>query len=363
MSGRLKVWTTSTAAVDFHCGPDCPQGGWTGPNAAVWSPDGTRIARPYDDGSVRVWDVGSGAEIARTHRGSGTEGLAVNHVAWSPAGGRLLTGAGDGGVEIWDATTGACLLALEGHGSVAEDGFWSLNHVVCGVAWSPDGRRALTCGRDRRAVVWDTETGEALRIYAGREYHWGAWSPDSTRIALVDMFGYGGPARIWDVETGDALVTLLSDDFAHGSSAVDWSPDGTQIVTFSLDDVGRVWDAESGTLQGTFKTRGFCVLAQWSPSGRRILCGGDNGVRVWDATTLRQVAAYPAGTGAGSNCGTWSPDGTAIAIGRPDGDVRVSPAWESLEDLVAYAKEHCVLRELTAEERVRFGLPPMEPSP
>ena len=31
--------------------------------------------------------------------------------------------------------------------------------------------------------------------------------------------------------------------------------------------------------------------------------------------------------------------------------------WSSTEALVAYAQECCVRRELTAEERVQFGLP------
>jgi hypothetical protein len=55
---------------------------------------------------------------------------------------------------------------------------------------------------------------------------------------------------------------------------------------------------------------------------------------------------------------SWSPDGTAIAIGYFDGDLKVYPAWQSLEELVAYAKDCCVLRHLTPEERTQFGLPP-----
>jgi WD40 repeat protein len=278
----------------------------------------------------------------------------VNFLAWSPDGQRILTGAADGGVEIWDSASGECLLNLAGHGDATQDPVWSLNHVVTGVAWSPDGRRALTCGRDRRAVIWDTATGEALTVFTGQEFFWGAWSPDGTRVVLVDQFSYRGPVRIWNAQTGEPLLSLLPDDFGYGTSAVAWSPDGARIVTFSLDEVGRLWDAETGALCGTFVAESFSLVAQWSPSGARFLVGGSCGVRVWDAATLQQVATYPAGKGTSS--GSWSPDGTAIAIGYTNGDLKVYPAWESLEDLVAYAKEHCVLRDLTPEERVRFGL-------
>jgi len=76
---------------------------------------------------------------------------------------------------------------------------------------------------------------------------------------------------------------------------------------------------------------------------------------VWDAATLERVGFYPAmGREATAS---WSPDGTAIAISYLNGDLKVYPAWESLEDLVAYAKAHCVLRDLTPEERAQFGLP------
>ena len=34
--------------------------------------------------------------------------------------------------------------------------------------------------------------------------------------------------------------------------------------------------------------------------------------------------------------------------------------WQSTEDLIEYAYECCVWRELTAEERVQFGLPEKE---
>jgi hypothetical protein len=35
----------------------------------------------------------------------------------------------------------------------------------------------------------------------------------------------------------------------------------------------------------------------------------------------------------------------------------VRHAWQSTEDLIAYARECCVMRELTPEERQQFGLP------
>jgi len=96
------------------------------------------------------------------------------------------------------------------------------------------------------------------------------------------------------------------------------------------------------------------MSAEWSPSGERFLVGSLSGVHVWDAASLQKIITYPAGN---KLWGSWSPDGTAIALAYANQDLRVFPAWQSLEELVAYAKEHCVLRDLTAEERAQFGLP------
>jgi hypothetical protein len=53
----------------------------------------------------------------------------------------------------------------------------------------------------------------------------------------------------------------------------------------------------------------------------------------------------------------WSPDGKhVIAAGNATEPV-IRRAWQSTEELMAYARENCVLRELTPEERAQFGLP------
>jgi hypothetical protein len=53
----------------------------------------------------------------------------------------------------------------------------------------------------------------------------------------------------------------------------------------------------------------------------------------------------------------WSPDGQyVVASGGFEVPV-IRRAWQSTEELIAHAKECCVTRELTPEERVQFGLP------
>ena len=58
---------------------------------------------------------------------------------------------------------------------------------------------------------------------------------------------------------------------AGAVKSVDWSPDGTHLVTGGSDGLPRVWDASSGdvllTLPGHIEE---VVIVTWSADGRRI---------------------------------------------------------------------------------------------
>ena len=73
----------------------------------------------------------------RGHTGS------VRSVAWSPDGSQLVSGSFDGSVRIWDAGTGNLLRTLWGH----RRGVWS-------VAWSPDGSQLASGSYDKTVRVW-----------------------------------------------------------------------------------------------------------------------------------------------------------------------------------------------------------------
>jgi WD40 repeat protein len=66
------------------------------------SPDGRYVAAGADDaGSIRIWDVATGAVVAELtgHRG------AVNSVEFTPDGLGLVSGSDDGTVRLWQLRT------------------------------------------------------------------------------------------------------------------------------------------------------------------------------------------------------------------------------------------------------------------
>ena len=53
----------------------------------------------------------------------------------------------------------------------------------------------------------------------------------------------------------------------------------------------------------------------------------------------------------------WTPDGERLLI-KVNDDVLFLPVWNTTQALIDYARACCVVRELTAEDREMFGLPP-----
>jgi hypothetical protein len=93
-------------------------------------------------------------------------------VAFSPDGRYALSGAGDGIVRLWEVATGREVRQFSGHNQPVDD-----------VAFSPDGRQALTASNDGTVRLWDVQTGKEIRVleaHAGEAYR-GVFSPDGRR--------------------------------------------------------------------------------------------------------------------------------------------------------------------------------------
>ena len=66
-----------------------------------------------------------------------------------------------------------------------------------------------------------------------------AFSPDGTKIISDSL---DGTIKIWDANTGECLETLEG----HSKSvySVAFSPDGTKIISGSDDDTIKIWGEE-----------------------------------------------------------------------------------------------------------------------
>ena len=168
-------------------------------------------------------------------------------------------------------------------------------------------------------------------------------------------------ALIWDAATGEVLLDLFPEDLNLEVSYSAWTIDGERVIILTEDGFVHVINSSSGETIFKFFTRAGSSNApiSLSPLGDRMIIGGyDNVATVWDIETGAERITYEAD---GIVLPAYSPDGTRVLIGNGVGGwgrLQIFPVWDSLEELVEYAKECCVVRELTADEREVFGLMP-----
>jgi len=179
---------------------------------ALSSGGGGRKSVREDRGVIHLWDAAAGRHV---HAFAGTSdqgiGQAVLAMAFSADGKRVLSGGTDGSVRLWDVSSGAELKAIQGHsGSVGTKA----------VAFSPDGRSILSVGgSDGLAKLWDTASGSLIRAFkvsddrfvgirrfGGIVNGWVAFTPDGKRIIYM---GSDASFRIFDARTGDEIATLV----------------------------------------------------------------------------------------------------------------------------------------------------------
>lgn len=236
----------------------------------------------------------------------------VNAVAWSPDGTRIASAGKDQIIRVWDATTGHDLL------------FFSLHKAeVSAVAWSPDGTRIASAGKDRTVQVWEVIPNGSVVIYKNHK-DWircVAWSPDGTRIASG---GQDTQVHIWDAATGHQYLYFVLHK-AKVRTAV-WSPDGTHIASGGDDWTVQIWETVRGGKVVTCNRHVNRVNSvAWSPDGTRIVSGSSDQIaRIWEAKTGSNLLFFDRHTGE-VNAVAWSPDGTYIASGGKDCTIQI---WE-----------------------------------
>jgi WD40 repeat protein/predicted Ser/Thr protein kinase len=161
---------------------------------------------------------------------------AVHFVAFSPDGRTAVTASPDGTARLWDALTGAPRGAPLSHeGSVLE------------VAFSPDSRQVITASLDRTARLWSVEDGR----------------PNGAPLR------HRGPVR-----------------------SVAFSPDGRLVLTGSNDGAAQLWEVASQNPQGEpLRHEGWVQQVDVRADGNVVITAGqvESRVRLWDLRTRRLI--------------------------------------------------------------------------
>jgi RNA polymerase sigma factor (sigma-70 family) len=210
-------------------------------------------------------------------------------------------------------------------GAVARLGTVRLRHDHFAFAFSPDGKRLASAGRDRLVRVWDTATGEEVRRLAGhKEYAYSvAFSPDGKLLASGDVLN----AHLWDLATGRKLRTFPGFDGGKDFKRPDWrgglvgihalafSPDGKTLAVGEGDRRISLWDVATGRRLRRLEGAGYRRIL-FLPGGKGILSANDALV-CWRDAGGKELRRFPLGDRYSASAIALAPDGKSFVYGGP----------------------------------------------
>jgi WD40 repeat protein len=212
---------------------------------------------------------------------------------------------------LWDIETKKIIKIFAGH-----------NGTIYSVALSNDGKYAAS-GSEGSLKIWDVENEKEYSnlkilfpIDNNGTVQWGTYEEmmkKEKRAAQSGMLpiwavafsfdgnllvsgGFDSIIRLWDVKTGYLLFTNTGIPIISAA----FSPDNKRLVTGGLDKSLILWDVMEGLTKIkelispniAIDWSGAISTVSFSKDGKYILSGSDDGLRLWDVNTGKEIRNY-----------------------------------------------------------------------
>ncbi len=284
----------------------------------AFSPNGKTLAtasggRLGNKGTVRLWDVATGAEARVKLAYEGASGL--HSVTWSPNGKLIAVGyfflhykketgaKAHGHISLFEVATGQELVEW-----VAHEG------ATFKVAFLSD-TRLVSSGTAGSVRLWDVPTAKPAGAFDGLEGEVRAMSVSVDR-SLVAAANRDGKICIWDAATGKVKHKFgglkdLTYNLDPICRTIDISPRGDFVATGDYWGNIVLWNTATGKRERNFRKENGDSVSKvaFLPDGKHLMASV-NGATTWEFATGKEV-----GNQKGTETLAVSADGSKIATG------------------------------------------------
>jgi len=200
--------------------------------------------------------------------------------------------------------------------------------AVRNIIFTSDGKYLVSVSDDKTIRVWDTSTGEVVRVLRGQigvgeegKMYAGALSPDNSLLAIGGWFK-NDEIRLFDFRTGE--VRALLKGHKNVVDGLAFSPDGNRLITGSKDDTARIWNLRTQKALHVLKGHKDNIYAvTFSPDGNRVVTAGDDdNLRIWDAYSGSLIKTLTGHTD-DVRAVAFTPDGKYLLSGSKDKSIRL----------------------------------------
>lgn len=279
-------------------------------HAVAWSPDGKLIASGASDKQVLTWNLNNQVQLHQK------QDAVVHALAWSPDSQHLA------------AASGTQVLFLNAQSAMVQARATHTHRgTVTTLAWSPQQPLLVSAGLDKLAVVWNTQTFQPLTLF--RQHTAGilsaAWAADGQTVGSSSQ---GGVVRVWQGASGQQVHAFFFDGTVS-MNALGFEPAGRRLAAGGMDGVLRIWpDGQTCQQMGMVNAQPQCMdkpqrlmghhaairALAWSPDGRLLATGGDEGLLLFWSPTSSQQPLFKLQQPGPVLALSWSPDGKKIAV-------------------------------------------------